>query len=81
MDLETISKIIKSEYDCNLTEYQNKVNPNKRLDKEFEGRDRVFLKILKNDIKELNPIDDYTKYLVGQMKKYDKQKEENNQRT
>ena len=50
----------------------------KRLDKELEGTDRVFLKILKNDIKELEPIDDYTEYLTDQMAEYDRQNEQNN---
>ena len=64
--------------DGNLTDYQNKVKLHERLDKELEGTDRVFLKILKNDIKELEPIDDYTEYLVAQMAEYDRQKEQNN---
>ena len=45
----------------------------KRLDKELEGTNRVFLKLLKNDIKELEPIDDFTEYLVKNMEEYDKQ--------
>ena len=81
MEFEKIQKITDQEYDGNLTDYQNKIKLYKRLDKELEGTDRVFLKILKNDIKELKPIDDYTEYLVGQMKVYDRQKEGNNQRT
>ena len=62
-----IQSITDEEYDGNLTDYQNKVKLYKRLDKELEGTDRVFLKILKNDIKELEPLDDYTEYLVAQM--------------
>ena len=50
----------------------------KRLDKELEGTDRVFLKILKNDNKELEPIDDYTEYLTDQMADYDREAEQNN---
>ena len=50
----------------------------KRLDKELEGTDRVFLKILKNDIKELEPIDNYTEYLTDQMAEYDREAEQNN---
>ena len=46
-DIQTITD---EEYDGNLTDYQNKVKLHKRLDKELEGTDRVFLKILKNDI-------------------------------
>jgi len=80
MEFEKIQKITDQEYDGNLTDYQNKIKLYKRLDKELEGTDRVFLKILKNDIKELKPIDDYTEYLVGQMKEYDRQKKGNNQR-
>ena len=78
MDFENIQKITDEEYDGNLTDYQNKVKLHERLDKELEGTDRVFLKILKNDIKELEPIDDYTEYLVAQMAEYDRQKEQNN---
>ena len=58
MDIENIQKITDEEYDGSLTDYQNKVKLHKRLDKELEGIDRVFLKILKNDIKELESNDD-----------------------
>ena len=78
MDFSIIKKITKEEYDGDLDTYKNKVKLYKRLDKELEGTDRVFLKILKNDIKELKPIDDYTEYLVEQMAEYDRQKEQNN---
>ena len=74
MDFKTIQKITDEEYDGNLTDYQNKVKLYERLDKELEGTDRVFLKILKNDIKELEPLDDYTEYLVAQMAEQDRQK-------
>ena len=67
MYLNNIQKITDEEYDVNLTDYQNKVKLYERLDKELEGIDRVFLKILENDIKELEPIDDYTEFLVEQM--------------
>ena len=67
MDFNNIKKITDEEYDGNLTDYQNKVKLYERLDKELVGTDRVFLKILKNDIKELEPLDDYTEYLVAQM--------------
>ena len=78
MDFSRIQKITDEEYDGDLDTYENKVKLYKRLDKELEGTDRVFLKILKNDIKELKPIDDYTEYLVEQMAEYDRQKEQNN---
>ncbi len=78
MDFKNIQKITDEEYDGNLTDYQNKVKLHKRLDKEVEGTDRVFLKILKNDIKELVPIDDYTEHLVAQIAEYDRKKEQNN---
>ena len=73
MDFKNIQKITDEEYDGNLTDYQNKIKLHKRLDKELEGTDRVFLKILKNDIKELKPIDDFTEYLVKNMEEYDRQ--------
>ncbi len=69
MDFNNIQKITDEEYDGNLTDYQNKVKLYERLDKELVGADRVFLKILKNDIKELEPLDGYTEYLVAQMAK------------
>ena len=78
MDFKNIQKITDEEYDGNLTDYQNKVKLHERLDKELEGIDRVFLKILKNDIKELEPIDDYTEYLTDQMAEYDREAEQNN---
>ena len=78
MYFSRIQKITDEEYDGDLDTYENKVKLYKRLDKELEGTDRVFLKILKNDIKELKPIDDYTEYLVEQMAEYDRQKEQNN---
>ena len=67
MDFNNIQKITDEEYDGNLTDYQNKVKLYERLNKELVGTDRVFLNILKNDIKELEPLDDYTEYLVAQM--------------
>tara|TARA_Y100000992_G_scaffold260618_1_gene195629 strand:+ start:321 stop:530 length:210 start_codon:yes stop_codon:yes gene_type:complete len=67
MDFKTIQKITDEEYDGNLTDYQNKVKLYERLDKELVGTDRVFLKILKNDIKELEPLDNYKEYLIAQM--------------
>ena len=73
MDFSTIQKITDEEYDGNLTDYQNKVKLYERLDKDLEGADRVFLKILKNDIKELENIDDdFTDYLVKNMEEYDR---------
>ena len=78
MDFKNIQKITDRENDVNLTDYQNKVKLHERLDKELEGTDRVFLKILKNDIKELVPIDDYTEYLTDQMAEYDRKAEQNN---
>ena len=74
MDFSRIQKITDEEYDGNLTDYQNKVKLYERLDKDLEGADRVFLKILKNDIKELENIDDdFTEYLVKNMEEYDRQ--------
>ena len=74
MDFSTIQKITDEEYDGNLTDYQNKVKLYERLDKDLEGEDRTFLKILKNDIKELEGIDDdFTDYLVKNMEEYDRQ--------
>ena len=58
MDFVHIQKITDEEYDGNLTDYQNKVKLYERLDKELVETNRVFLKILKNDIKELEPLDD-----------------------
>ena len=78
MDIENIQKITDEEYDGSLTDYQNKVKLHERLDKELVGTDRVFLKILKNDIKELEPLDDYTEYLVAQMAEQDQHKEQYN---
>ena len=60
MNIKAIQNITDKEYDSNLTDYQNKVKLFERLDRELKGVDRIFLKILKNDIKELEPIDDYT---------------------
>ena len=74
MDFSRIQKITDEEYDGNLTDYQNKVRLYERLDKDLEGTDRVFLKILKNDIKDLEGIDDdFTEYLVKNMESYDRQ--------
>ena len=67
MDFSRIKKITDEEYDGDLDTYENKVKLYKRLDKELKGTDRVSLKILKNDIKELKPIDDYTEYLSDQI--------------
>ncbi len=64
MNLKAIQKITDKEYDSNLTDYENTVKLFERLDKELKGIDRIFLRILKNDIKELEPIDDYIEDLV-----------------
>ena len=64
MNIKKIQNIIDKEHDFNLTDYQNKVKLFERLDRELKGIDRIFLKILKNDIKELEPIDDYTEQLA-----------------
>ena len=74
MDFSKIQKITNEEYNGNLTDYQNKVKLYERLDKDLEGADRVFLKILKNDIKDLEDIDDdFTEYLVKNIEEYDRQ--------
>ena len=78
MDLSRIQKITEEEYDGDLDTYENKKKLYKRLDKELEGDDRVFLKVLENDIKELEHLDDYTEYLTDQMAEYDRQNEQNN---
>ena len=78
MDFSRIQKITDEEYDGDLDTYENKKKLYKRLDKELEGDDRVFLKVLENDIKELEPLDDYTEYLTDQMAEYDRQNEQNN---
>ena len=74
MDFSRIQKITNEEYNGDLTDYQNKVKLYERLDKDLEGENRVFLKILKNDIKELEGIDDdFTEYLVENMEEFDRQ--------
>ena len=78
MDFSAIQMITDEEYDGNLDTYENKVKLHKRLDKELEGTDRVFLKILKNDIKELEPFDDYIEYSIDQMAENDKEAKQNN---
>ena len=45
MDFSIIQKITEEEYDGDLDTYENKLKLYKRLDKELEGTDRVFLKI------------------------------------
>ena len=60
MNIKKIQNIIDKEHDFNLTDYQNKVKLYERLDKELKGIDRIFLKILKNDIRELGPISNHT---------------------
>tara|TARA_Y100001980_G_C14460370_1_gene242426 strand:+ start:356 stop:595 length:240 start_codon:yes stop_codon:yes gene_type:complete len=74
MDISKIQKITDREYNGNLTDYQNKVKLYERLDKDLEGADRIFLKILKNDIKDLESIDDdFTEYLVENMEEFNRQ--------
>ena len=64
MNIKKIQIITDEEYDSTLTDYQNKVKLYKRLNKELKDIDRIFLKILKNDIRELKPIDDDTEDLM-----------------
>ena len=65
MKIKAIQKITDKEYDSNLTDYEDKVKLFERLDKKLNATVRIFLKILKNDIKELEPIDDSAEDLVG----------------
>ena len=64
MNIKKIQKITDEEYDSTRTDYQNKVKLYKRLNKELKDIDRIFLKILKNDIRELKPIDEDTEDLM-----------------
>ena len=64
-DDQGIQKITDKEYDSNLTDYEDKVKLFERLDKKLKATVRKFLKILKNSIKELEPIDDSAEDLVG----------------
>ena len=65
MKIKAIQKITDKEYVSNLTDYEDKVKLFERLDKKLNATVRIFLKILKNDIKELEPIDDSAEDLVG----------------
>ena len=65
MKIKAIQKITDKEYDSNLTDCEDKVKLFERLDKKLKATVRIFLKILKNDIKELEPIDDSAEDLVG----------------
>ena len=65
INIKTIQNIIDKENDSNPTNYQNKVKLFERLDKELKGIDRIFLKILKNDIRELEPIESHTEEFEG----------------
>ena len=65
MKIKAIQKITDKEYDSNLTDYEDKVKLFERLDKKLKATVRIFLKILKNDIKELELIDDSAEDLVG----------------
>ena len=65
MKINAIQKITDKEYDSNLTDYEYKVKLFERLDKKLKATVRIFLKILKNEIKELEPIDDSAEDLVG----------------
>ncbi len=74
MNFSIIQNITDEEYNGNLTDYQSKVKLYERLDKDLEYADSVFLKILKNDIKDSESIyDDFTEYLVKNMEEYDRQ--------
>ena len=65
MKIKAIQKITDKEYDSNLTDCEDKVKLFERPDKKLKATVRIFLKILKNDIKELEPIDDSAEDLVG----------------
>ena len=65
MKIKAIQKITDKEYVSNLTDYEDKVKLFERLDKKLNATVRIFLKILKNDIKELELIDDSAEDLVG----------------
>ena len=65
MKIKAIQKITDKEYVSNLTDYEDKVKLFERLDKKLNATVRIYLKILKNDIKELELIDDSAEDLVG----------------
>ena len=81
MDKEYINKVVEDIFVEGMSKLEIKTEVYKRLDKELKGTDRVFLKILKNDIKELEPFDEYSENLVAQIKEFDIQNEGNDQRT
>ena len=64
MNIKEIQRITDKEYDSNLTDYQNKVKLYEWLDRELKGIESIFLKVLRNDIKELRPNDDFTEDLA-----------------
>ena len=74
MILSIVQKITEEEYDGDLDTYENEV----KLYKKLEDTHILFLKILKIDIQELEPIDDYKEYLTDQITEYDRKTEQNN---
>ena len=77
MDNEYLQKVVKEEYEEGLTELQNKVKVYKRLSEELIGGERFYLKIIEQEIKDLEEMDgDFTDYIVRKGLEYDRQREE-----
>ena len=77
MDNEYLQKVVKEEYEEGLTELQNKVKVYKRLGEELIGEERFYLKIIGQEIKDLEEMDgDFTDYIVRKGLEYDRQREE-----
>ena len=72
MDSEYLKKVVEEEYDEGLTELQNKVKVYKRLGEELVGEERSFLKIIENEIKDLEEMSGFTDHIVWKVDEYDR---------
>ena len=75
MDKEYINKVVEDIFVEGMSKLEIKTEVYKRLDKELEGEDRTYLKILEYEIQQLEDDEmEFTDYIVKGMNEYDSNK-------
>ena len=75
MDKEYINKVVRDIFVEGMSKLEIKTEVYKRLDKELKGEDRIHLKILENEIQQLEDDEmEFTDYIVKGMDEYDSNK-------
>ena len=76
MDKEYINKVVRDIFVEGMSKLEIKTEVYKRLDKELKGEDRIHLKILENEIQQLEDDEmEFTDYIVKGLYEYDSNKD------